>query len=294
MLKDDIKGFFNVVENNSTLSSNLNNKYIQLYLKVVGDKFLNFPRINLSNIVCFGYPNNEYLEKRFNSFNKLISEIKSNSLKPHETENLIKKFLTQCHSDDETQENEFKIYYYIFNKSEIISKKEIAKISTFETKSKLTFPCKFTIIPYGTFVNISKVGENYLISNSLNIDLTWLKIKTKKNFKAKLLIGVKWFKDDYNFFNNKKSKWINSLVFGFRKEQSIVYILKINDTDIIKDFEKNGIQTEMLDTCEIDSESHLIKRYNKVKKLGYRGLVCKNHICTEETFDVNDYEIHRG
>ena len=132
MLKDDIKEFFEVVKDNSKLKNYLNNKYIQIYLKVIEDRFLNFPKVDYSNIVCFGYPNSEYLERRIVSFDKLIDNLKNHTIETKDIPNQIRNFLSSCHSDDEVEENEYKLFYYIFNKSEIISKKEIKKLTTLQ------------------------------------------------------------------------------------------------------------------------------------------------------------------
>lgn len=284
MLKDEIKEFFEVVKDNSKLESCLNNKYIQLYLKVINDRFLNFPKLNLSNIVCFGYPNNEYLEKRLTNFEKLVEEIK-NSTQPF-VENRIRDFLSSCHSDDSIQENEYKVFYYIFNKTKIIKEKQ--------TKNKLEFPNRFVVIPYGTFVDISKNGNKYFISSSMNLNIEWLKIKTKKDFKARVIVGVKWNENDINYFNSEKAKWINELVFGSKKENSIVHILKISDSDVLKDFEKNEIEINVLDSISISSKEQAIRKFNKFKKLGYRGLLCRKHIYTDDEFDIKNFEVHKG
>lgn len=284
MLKEDIAKFFEVVRDNSKLKSCLDNKYIQLYLKVINDKFINFPKTDFSNIVCFGYPNNEYLEKRISSFNKMVSE-------KDMTETSIRNFLSSCHSDDSTEENEYRIFYYIINKSNIIAKSEIDKLSTFSSSSKLTFPNNFVLIPFGTFINISKTDNTYLISNN---NFEWLKIKSKKNFKARLIVGVKWFKKDYNYYNCEKAKWIDNLIFGVKKENCVVHILKINDSSIIKEFEKNGITTNVLETVQVSSKEDAVKKFHKAKKLGYRGILCGKHFYTDDIFDVEDYEIHKG
>lgn len=284
MLKDEIIEFFEVVKDNSKLESCLNNKYIQLYLKVINDRFLDFPKLNLSNIVCFGYPNNEYLEKRITNFEKLIEEIKNST--PSIAEGKIRSFLSSCHSDDLVQENEYRLFYYIFNKTKIIKEKRI--------KNKLDFPNKFIVIPYGTFVDISKSGNKYFISTSINTNIEWLRIKTKKDFKARVIVGVKWNETDINYYNNEKAKWISELVFGSKKENSIVHILKISDSDVLKDFEKNGIEINILDSIQISSKEQAVRKFNKFKKLGYRGLLCGKHIYTDDDFDIKNYEIHKG
>lgn len=294
MLKDDIKEFFEVVKDNSKLKNYLNNKYIQIYLKVIEDRFLNFPKVDYSNIVCFGYPNSEYLERRIVSFDKLIDNLKNHTIETKDIPNQIRNFLSSCHSDDEVEENEYKLFYYIFNKSEVISKKEIKKLTTFSTSNKLSYPATFTCVPYGTFVNISKKGNKYLISSSIDANFDFLKIKTKKDFKASLIIGVKWFKKDIHYHNSEKAKWIDSLISGVKKEQSIAYILKISDSEIIKEFERNEISTEILESFKVESEEKAIKKYNKAKKLGYRGIICGKHIFTDDTFDTKDFEVHKG
>lgn len=291
MLKEDIQEFFEVVKDNSKLSKCLNNRYIKLYLKIIEDKFINFPKIDYSSIVCFGYPNNEYLEKRIVAFETLVDKIKSHTVPNKEVQ--MRNFLMSCHSDDSIKENEYRIYYLLFNKSEVISKKEIEKLTTFNMPNKLTFPAKFYAVRYGSFVNISKDGDKYFISSSVDVDFSWLKIKTKKDFKASLLVGVKWEKEDTHYHNSEKSKWIDSLLYGATKEQSVVYVRKISDNSIIKEFDNNEIQTEVLEPIQIDSEEIAIKKLKKLNKLGYMGLVCGKHIYTSETFGLNNLDIHR-
>ena len=109
-----------------------------------------------------------------------------------------------------------------------------------------------------------------------------------------MIIGVKWFKKDIHYHNSEKAKWIDSLVSGVKKEQSIAYILKISDSEIIKEFERNEISTEILESFKVESEEKAIKKYNKAKKLGYRGIICGKHIFTDDTFDTKDFEVHKG
>lgn len=295
MLKDDIKEFFEVVRDNSKLKNCLNNKYIQIYLKVIEDKFLIFPKIDFSNIVCFGYPNSEYLEKRIVSFDKLVSDLKNRTSNVNNIKEQMKIFLSSCHSDDSIKENEFRLFYYILNKSEIISKKEIRKLSIFNTGSKLVYPNRFSVIPYGTLITISKKGDKFLVHSSIEANFDWLNIKTKKDFSATLVIGVKWSKKDKHYYNSEKAKWIDTLMSdSIKKENSIVYVMKISNTEIIKEFEKNDIKVEILESIQVDSEKTAVNKFHKAKKLGYRGIICEKHIFTDDIFDVSDFEIHRG
>ena len=232
-IRKDLSIFSQIVSNNSLLSKFKTNKLVSLYCKYVINPYIQFPPIDISNQTFFGYPKESYLEERFIRFTKDIIPKLLGSTPFKNKRDIMIEFLSSCHGGETLTDEggkklcdenfpEYRYYYYLLTKSDVISKSVILKnypLLGSNNIIKKEYPKTFYYRPVGALINIECKNGSILIRDPQNIgiDFDFLRLNYNVNFKASLIISVKWNNTiDKYFFKNKEAKWIENVATGIK------------------------------------------------------------------------------
>jgi len=280
MMKDTIEQFFQVCKNNKIILEARSNEIVRFFCELLHDEYVTFPKIDSSNIICFGYPGPSYLEDRWKEFKELVQKWKNKKLSYQEITNQLLLFLQSCHGDDSTSNNEMRMYVCLINKSKLISdywiKSAFPLLIKQKNKKQLSYPFNCFYRPVGVEVSVRKIGDTFQINDIQNMRLNFDFLKLKcKDFLAEFIISVKWEEKDTLYYNSKDAKWQDIRINGIDTNKIKVYIKKCSTdvNEIKKCLSSKGILASELKEYSVKDSDELSLLLSNAKKRRHKGVI---------------------
>ena len=280
MMKDNIEQFFQVCKNNKIILEARSNEIVRFFCELLHDQYVTFPKIDSSNIICFGYPGPSYLEDRWKEFKELVQKWRHRKISHQDITSQLLLFLQSCHGDDSTPDNEMRMYVCLINKAKLISdywiKNAFPLLIKQKNKKQLSYPCSCFYRPVGAAVNVSKIGDTFQINDVQNIRLNFDFFKLKcKDFLAEFIVSVKWEEKDTLYYNSKDAKWQDIRINGIDTSQIKVYIKKcsIDINEIKKSLLMKGISSSILKEYSVKDSDELSIVLSNAKKRRHKGIM---------------------